>query len=178
MSSPPMLYSMSIPIFIRQLKSLRQFLQKGENWLKENGHPESKLIEARLAPDMHPLPFQIQTCTDDSFKLLTRMLNAKVTFPPREETTFAGLYARIDKALSVLEDVKPEKFEGLEGKEIRFRAGPYEVKYDGVTYLQEVALANFLFHASIAYALLRKEGVPLGKFDFIGGPSKGMEKVE
>lgn len=48
-----MLYSMSIPIFIRQLKSLRQFLQKGENWLKENGHPESKLIEARLAPDMH-----------------------------------------------------------------------------------------------------------------------------
>lgn len=70
------------------------------------------------------------------------MLDAEVTFAPREETTFAGLYARIGNALSVLEDVKPEKFEGLEGKEIKFRAGPYEVKYDGVTYLQEVALAN------------------------------------
>ncbi|KAM3423310.1 hypothetical protein BST61_g749 [Cercospora zeina] len=163
MSTPPMLYSMSIPIFIRQLKSLRQFLQKGENWLEENDHPETQLIEARLAPDMH---------------LLTRMLGADVTFPPREETTFAGLYARIDNAVAVLEDVRPERFEGLEGKEIKFRAGPYEVRYDGVTFLQEVALANFLFHETIAYALLRKEGVPLGKFDFIGGHSKGMEKVE
>ncbi|USW53442.1 hypothetical protein Slin15195_G067610 [Septoria linicola] len=174
----PWLYEMSVVIFIRKLKTLRQVLEKGEKWLKDNDLPESILIESRLTPDMHPLRFQVQTCCDDSEKLLRRMIDAKIEVPPREEKTFAELYARIEKALSWLESAKAEDFEGIEEKDIVFSAGPYQVKYDGKTYVQEVALPNFLFHDTIAYALLRKEGVPLGKFDFVGLPSKGMEKKE
>lgn len=70
------------------------------------------------------------------------MIDAKIEVQPREEKTFAELYARIEKALSWLESAKPEDFEGIEEKDIVFSAGPYQVKYDGKTYVQEVALPN------------------------------------
>ena len=138
----PILYDMGVGIFIRQLKSLREILEKGESWLKEKDLPEETLIESRLAPDMFPLKFQVQTCCDDSAKLLNRMIDAKIEVPLRDEKTFAELYARIERALSWLEGVKPEAFEGKEGKDIRFMSGPAEVRFDGWTYLQEIALPN------------------------------------
>ncbi|GAB7346001.1 hypothetical protein MBLNU457_4775t1 [Dothideomycetes sp. NU457] len=174
----PALYEASVVIFIRQLNLLRDILNKGAKWCQENGHSEDKLLQSRLADDMNPLTFQVQSCCDDSAKLFNRLLDRNEEQAPRTETTFAELHCRIDKALALLQSVDPADFEGKESKTILWVAGPITGTYDGWTYVQEVAVPNFLFHKTTAYALLRKEGVKLGKFDFIGVPSKGMTVMQ
>jgi len=88
------------------------------------------------------LTFQIQSCCDDCPKLLNRLLDKNQEIAPRDETTFAQLHTRIDKALDLLRGVAPSDFEGIEEKDILWVAGPMEAKYDGWTYIQEVALPN------------------------------------
>jgi len=89
-----------------------------------------------------PLTFQVQSCCDDSTKLLHRLLDRNLDLSPRDETTFAQLHVRIDKALDLLKSVAAADFEGKEEKDILWVAGPMEAKYDGWTYVQEVALPN------------------------------------
>jgi len=138
----PALYEASVVVFIRQLNILREILNKGVEWCQENGHSEDKLLQSRLAPDMNPLTFQVQTCCDDSAKLLNRLLDLNEPQAPREETAFAELYSRIDKALALLQSVDPADFGGKEEKTIIWEAGSIEARFDGWTYIQEVALPN------------------------------------
>ena len=83
------------------------------------------------------------------------------------ETTFAQFYERIQKTIDLLKTTNPDDFKGKESKEVSLFGG--QRKMDAVTYLQTFGLPNFFFHVTTAYAILRKEGVPVGKLDFLGG---------
>ena len=85
------------------------------------------------------------------------------------ETTFPELKARIAKTLDFIATVKPEQIDGSEGRDISLKAGPRELSFKGQDYLLFFALPNFYFHVTTAYAILRHNGVPIGKLDFLGG---------
>nr|POE75787.1 hypothetical protein CFP56_67806 [Quercus suber] len=173
--APLNIYDITVPMLMRHLESLRAVLAKGSEWATKEGKNETELVEKRLVPDMLPLAFQVQTCCNVSVKLLARVGDIETPSIPDNETTFLEFDARIAKTLEILKNAKPADFEGKEHKEISFKAGPAMLHFDGMGYVQEFCLPNFFFHKTMAYALLRQAGVSIGKFDFLGKPTKGME---
>ena len=162
------LYDISVPVFIRALRNLDAFLQKGADWFAEQGRPESELITARLIEDMHPLTAQIQRASDSAKGVVARLTGAEVPAMPDDEQTIADLRARIAKTIAVLESARREDFEGTEDKPVEIWTPKAALLFNGRSYVMEFAIPNVFFHVTAAYALLRKEGVPIGKVDYIG----------
>ena len=162
------LYDVSIPVFIRMLRNLDAILQKGADWFAEQGRPESELTGARLIEDMHPLTAQIQRVSDTAKGVVARLTGAEVPGMPDEEQSIADLRARIAKTIAVLEGARREDFEGTEDKPIEIWTPKASLLFNGKSYIFDFAIPNFFFHVTTAYALLRKEGVPVGKVDYIG----------
>ena len=119
---------------------------------------------------MNPLSFQIQICSNTAKGICHRVAGLPEVPMADDETTLEQLYTRINRTLEVLREAegKKEAFEGKEGSEVVMKAGGKEWKFTGLGYLQEFALANFWFHMVTAYNILRKEGVPVGKMDYLG----------
>lgn len=166
---PPSLYDFSIPVMTRSLRNLSTLLDIATDHCSSSGVSHSTLISARLIPDMNPLPFQIQSASDTARGVAFRLGGHPRTPMADTESTFAELQERISKTLDVLSNVKREAFEGKEEQiiEIRTAGGHFEMK--GLEYLQEFALPNFFFHVVTAYDILRANGVPVGKQDYLGG---------
>jgi len=162
------MYQASVPVFVRALSNLKHVLQKGEAHATEKGYAPEVLLQARLFPDMLPLVRQVQIATDMCKNGIARLAGVEPVPFPDEETTFAELYARIDRALTVLQSFDAVQIDGSEGRPVSFmtRANG-EMKFDGQGYLLGFVLPNLYFHSSIIYALLREAGVPLGKADFL-----------
>lgn len=159
------LYDVTVPPFIHQLKALRDYLKKGEAHFAGN---EQKLLDSRLIADMQALPYQIQRVSDVAKGVAVRVAKVEPVVMEDNEKTFLELYDRIQKTIDVLEKVDPHSMDGMEDKEIVMNFGPAEKKFTGKQFVLGFAVPNFYFHATTAYALLRKEGVPLGKSDFMG----------
>ncbi|KAK5726800.1 hypothetical protein LTR15_002689 [Elasticomyces elasticus] len=166
----PSLYDMSIPLFLHALTNQLAILHKAESHCLDNNIPLSTLLEARLAPDMQPLPFQIQGISNTSKNSAVRVAGVEVESWPDDETTFPQLYARIERTIAFLETVDSSAFEGKEDAEVVIKTGAAfgDLRFTGLTYLQNFALPNFFFHQTVSYALLRHQGIPLGKFDYLG----------
>jgi len=162
------LYDVSVPVFIRALRNMDKFLQKGADWFAEQGRPESELTGARLIDDMHPLTAQIQRASDSAKGVVARLTGAEVPAMPDDEQTIADLRARIAKTIVVLESARREDFEGTEDKPVEIWTPKAALLFNGRSYVMEFAIPNVFFHVTAAYALLRKEGVPIGKVDYIG----------
>ena len=162
------MYQASVPVFVRQLKALSTLLAKGEAFAAEQGIAPADLIDARLAPDMHPLARQVQIASD-SAKGVGRLAEAEVPSFPDTETSFAELQARIANTIAFIEGLPADAFEGSETRTVVLKAGGRELSFTGETFLLHVALPNFLFHVTTAYAILRHKGVALGKMDYLGG---------
>jgi uncharacterized protein len=169
---PITLYDTSVPAFIRGLTSLSHILTVAEKYFKENSISEDEIMTARLAPDMLPFPFQIQTVSNSSKNALVRVAGTTAVPMEDNEKTFAELQERIKKTLEILEGVDAKAFEGAEEKEVVMKVGGQEKKFTGLRYLTGFALPTFYFHISIAYAILRSKGVPLGKLDYLAGGQK------
>ena len=88
-----------------------------------------------------------------------------------EETTLGELKARIDQTIAWIEGVPPAAFDGAETREVAFKAGPYDLKFDGLSYLLGFATPNFFFHVTTAYGILRMKGVQIGKLDYLTPPA-------
>lgn len=170
----PTLYRASVPVFIKTLQNLKQILEKGVAYAKAKNIEETVLLEAKLAPDMFNLSRQVQIASDNAKGISARLAGLE---PPKMEDTeksFAELMTRIEKTIEFLESLPPESFEGGETRKIPF---PYiEGKYMlGDEALLQSYLPNFFFHTVTAYDILRREGVELGKADYIGDlPLKDM----
>jgi uncharacterized protein len=162
------LYDFTVPIFIRVLTNLDACLKKGEEWAKEKGISADELCEARLIEDMRPLAFQIQVASNTAKNTVVRVAGTTAVPMEDDETTMAQLHERIQKTLDVLKDVKREEFEGKHDVTVHIKNARVERDVTGLQYLQGFALANFFFHVSTAYGILRAKGVPLGKFDYLG----------
>jgi len=157
------LYSVSIPPVVNGLRILSQLLKKGQEHAAAGQVTEDKLAAARLVEDMKPLTYQIQRISDTAKGVAVRLGGVAPVPMADTETNFPEMYERIQKTLTVLETVKPEMVNGKESIEISFG----DRKFSGEDYVVKYALPNFYFHLVTAYSLLRMEGVPVGKNDYL-----------
>jgi hypothetical protein len=162
------LHAASAPQLVNNLKALSGFLAKAEENAKARNFDVAVLLQARLAPDMLPLARQVQMTSDHAKFTLARLGGVDAPSFPDTESTVAELQERIAKTIAFVESVPAANVDGAVDREIAFKAGPMELKFKGGEYLSRWALPNFYFHMTTAYAILRANGVPLGKIDFLG----------
>jgi hypothetical protein len=163
------MYHASVPVFIRGLQNLSKFLAKAHDNAATRKIDFAVLINARLAPDMHPLARQIQIATDMVKNGAARLAAADIPSYPDTETTYEELQARIAKTVAFLESFKEPQFEGSEDRQIVLKFPHGEMTFSGADYLTGFVLPNLYFHTTTTFAILRHNGVPLGKMDFMGG---------
>lgn len=161
------MHAVSAPVFVRMLKNLSAMLAKAEQQAKTRGYDPSVLLNARLAPDMFPLTRQVQIATDHAKGCMARLAGHAPEAIEDTETTIPQLQARIQKVIALVEAYKTEQLDGAETREVTVKIPNADLKFSGLDYVNQWALPNFYFHASIAYAILRHNGVELGKRDFL-----------
>ncbi|MET0540803.1 MAG: DUF1993 domain-containing protein [Variovorax sp.] len=162
------IYDASVTVFLHNLKQLSHLLDKGEAHAKEKGIDPATLVNAKLAEDMRPLSFQIQSASDASKLAVVRLTGTKAPSFPDTETTFAELQKRIADTREYLQSVPREAFVGSEDRKFMMKVGPGEMEFTGQPYLLHFALPNFFFHVTTAYDILRHNGVQIGKRDYLG----------
>jgi len=162
------MYQASIPVFVRGLKNLSTILTKAEGYATEKKIEPAVLINARLFPDMFPLSRQVQIACDSAKGCAARLAGVEVPSHPDTETAFPELQARVKKTIDFIQSVDAKKIDGSEGRDISLKAGPRELKFKGQGYLLTFVLPNFYFHTTAAYAILRHNGLNIGKMDFLG----------
>ena len=162
------MYAASVPVFKQMLNSLSALLQKADAHATEKKIDPNALLQARLFPDMFPLTRQVMIAADFAKGACARLAGVEVPKYEDTEQTFAELQARIAKTLAFIETLRAEQIDGSEAREINTSAGPNSKTFNGQTYLVHYALPQFLFHATTAYAILRHNGVEVGKRDFMG----------
>lgn len=165
---PLTIYNLSVPAFTRGFSALSVLLDKAEAFAAEKGMPLAGLIDARLAPDMLSLAGQIQRASDTAKNAIGRLTALEAPRFPDEEQSFADLRERIAKTVAFIETAKPEDFDGSETRDVTLSFPNLKVTFSGADYLLQFVLPNFYFHVTTAYDILRHEGVPIGKGDFIG----------
>ena len=166
---PFTIYDASIPPMTRSLENLAKIMDKAVAQAKAEDKPLSSLLEARLAPDMHPFPFQIQSASDAAKGCAARLAGIDAPSMPDTETTFPELQARLQKTIDFLATVKADQLKGAEDREIVLKFPNGEFKFTGKDFVANFALPNFFFHVTTAYAILRHKGINIGKMDFLGG---------
>jgi hypothetical protein len=160
--------SACVPLFQQYLGVLSDLLAKAEAHAAARKIDPGALLGARLYPDMYPVIAQVQFSCDFAKGAVARL--AGIENPPfaDSETTFAQLHERIERTLAFIASVDPAKIDGSEARPVSLKFGSLELAAAGQDYLVGFALPSFLFHVSIAYALLRHSGVEIGKLDFLG----------
>jgi hypothetical protein len=163
------LYDASIPVFKQMLGGLAEILAKAEAHAAEKKIEPAALLQARLFPDMFPLARQIQIACDFARGVSTRLAGAEVPVYEDKEQTFGELKALIAKTVAYIDGFKPAQLEGSAQREIVTRPGtPKERRFSGQAYLLSYGLPQFFFHVTTAYALLRHNGIEIGKRDYMG----------
>ena len=156
--------TLSTSMFLRGLNVLSGLIDRAI----ESGLDEATVMEARLAPDMKPFPDQIRMASFSARSCIARLTDQPW---PRTEDTEAGLAelkATVALSIAFIEGAEAAAFAGGETRRIELRFPGVELNFEGQGYLTSFALPNFYFHLSMAYALLRQAGVPLGKRDYLG----------
>jgi hypothetical protein len=161
------LYNQIIPPVTQTLKNLGAWLEKAEAHAKTKGFDPAILLAARLAPDQYPLGRQIQAACDAGKFLAARLAAKDPPKHPDTEVTFEDFKARVASAMAFVTSITEADFAGAETRVVPLAFMPGKGMH-GATYASEMALPNFFFHATHAYAILRHNGVPLGKQDYIG----------
>lgn len=162
------MYSASIPTFLHGLSNLSEILKKGAAFTKERKIEPSVLVNARLAPDMFPLAKQVQITTDVVKGYAARISGSENPKFEDNETNFEELQARIAKTVVFLKSIDEKKVVGSEKRDIALKVGGNDLKFDGQSYLLHFVIPNFYFHITTTYAILRHNGVAVGKADFLG----------
>ena len=164
---PFSMYQASVPAFQRTLAATSAILDKAESYAEARKIDPSALLTARLYPDMFHFTKQVQLVSDFSKGPSARLAGVEVPSYADTESTFDELRARLAKTVAFISGLKPEQFEGAEDREISLKIGGQAMSFTGQEYLIGLALPNFSFHATTAYAILRHNGLELGKRDFI-----------
>jgi uncharacterized protein len=162
------MYSASVPVFTQLLTALSAILKKAEDHCAAKKIDPAVLVGGRLSPDMFALARQIQIATDHAKGAPARLAGKEVPSYADTETTFAELQARIAKTLAFIAAFKPAEIDGSEEKTITVTHGSNSSTFKGEEYLLHFAMPNFYFHVTMAYAILRHNGVEIGKRDFLG----------
>ena len=162
------MYNVSIPVFTLTLTNLSAILDKAASYAETKKVDPKAMPQARLIADMLPLSAQIQIACDTAKGAAARLAGVDVPKHEDTEATLPELKARVAKTLDFIKTIKPEQVQGSETREIVLQFPQTTLKFTGINYLTNFVLPNFFFHVTMAYALLRKNGVDLGKRDFLG----------
>ncbi|AMO21557.1 DUF1993 family protein [Ramlibacter solisilvae] len=162
--------SASLPIFRTALENLAHILDKGAAHAEARKFDPTVLLQYRLAPDMLPFARQIQIACDGPKNGAARIAGIEAPRYEDNEASFPELKARIQKTLDWLATVPADKMDGTEDKEITFPVGRDKTRtMKAEAYLKHWVLPNMFFHITTAYAILRHNGVELGKADYLAG---------
>lgn len=161
------MYDFTVPVLTSALTNLSKQIDKAVTYSETKKFDNKQLAESRLIADMLPFAAQVQICCDNA-KGACRLAGIDPPKHEDNEKNLAELKARIAKTLEFLGTLKPAQFANSEDKEIVLKFPSITFKFTGKDYVSRFLLPNFFFHASMAYALLRTNGVELGKGDFLG----------
>jgi hypothetical protein len=160
------LYDVSIPLYINGLQNLLAIIDKSR---AHAGEAIEGWLEARLIADMHPLARQIQMVSDAAKGGAARLAGQEPPSMPDTETTLDDLRARLEKTLAFVESIRPDQVNGREGETVELKFPNGSMSFTAKDFLLNFSLPNFYFHLVTTYGLLRKEGAPIGKMDFLAG---------
>jgi hypothetical protein len=164
-------YDAVVPSNLQILRAVDALLGKAEAFCAEHSRAESDLIDARLAPDMLPFGYQVKCCAAHSVGAIAGV-KAGLFAPDLTPwpTDFAGLHAAIQGAIAELSALDAAEFEAMCENDTLFAFGEMKLPFTGANFLLSFSQPNFYFHATTAYAILRAQGVKVGKGDFLGMP--------
>jgi|SRR5450631_3662765 hypothetical protein len=162
------MHSASVPIFVRMLGNMTAWLDKAEAHATARKFDTTVYLAARLAPDMLPFTKQIQIACDAVKFGVARLAGVEAPKFEDDEASFTDLRARIAKTLDFVQSVPASRIDGTEAKDVVVPRRDGSMTLKGEAYLKHFVLPNFFFHVTTTYALLRHNGVDLGKADFLG----------
>lgn len=162
------MYAMTVESFVPMLGNLSAILEKAAAYAAAKKFDPRVLVEARLAPDMFPLSRQIQIACDMAKNGVARLAGQEAPRFEDNETTLEELQARIEKTIGYVKSIPASALEGAEDRDITIPLRDRTLEMKGLPFLQKWAIPNFYFHVTTAYAILRHNGVDLGKRDFLG----------
>ena len=163
------MYSTSVPVFKQMLGSLQTILQKAQVHAAEKKIEDQVFLQARLAPDMFNLIRQVQIAADFAKGVSARLAGVAVPDYQDTENSFEELQTRLSTTIDFISSLDAAQFEDSESREIVLRPGtPKEKKLMGNAYLLSYGLPQFFFHVTTTYAILRHNGIELGKRDYMG----------
>ncbi|TWC28963.1 hypothetical protein FBY03_1325 [Pseudomonas sp. SJZ079] len=162
------MYQASIPVFTRQLNNLSTILGLAAAHAEAKKIDPSVFLNARLAPDMFPLSRQVQIACDGVKGGAALLAGIEAPSYADDETSFAELQARIAKTLAFLQGVSATQIDGSEERTVTLKRRDKETHFQGQAFLLDHVMPNFYFHLTTAYAILRHNGVEIGKRDFLG----------
>lgn len=163
------LYAASVPVFKQMLGSVSALLTTAEAHAEARKIDPTVFLQARLFPDMFPLLRQVQIASDFARGVCARLAGVDVPKYEDTEQSFAELQALLSKTLAFLESFTPAQIDGNEERDIITRPGtPKERKFKGQDYLLSYGIPQFFFHITTTYAILRNNGVEVGKKDYMG----------
>jgi hypothetical protein len=164
------MYQASVPRLINSMRNLSSILDKTQAYIDAKKIDPAALLQFRLFPDMLNLTRQIQIATDTAKGVVARLAGVEIPAYEDNETSVAELQARIAKTIAFIEEFTPAQIDGTEDKAIVTKRGDKETHYTGIQFLLGHAIPNVYFHVSIAFAILRHNGVEIGKRDYLGKP--------
>lgn len=164
------MYQASAPRLINSMRNLSTILDKTQIYIDTKKIDPAALLQFRLFPDMLNLTRQIQIASDTAKGVVARLAGVDIPVYEDNETSVAELQARIAKTITFIEGFTPAQLDGTEDKAIVTKRGDKETHYTGMQFLLGHAIPNVYFHVSIAFAILRHNGVEIGKRDYLGKP--------
>jgi uncharacterized protein len=162
------LYDVTVPVFTLALTNLSKQIDKAIAYTETKKLDGKALADARLIADMLPFTAQVQIASDNAKGAVARLAGIEPPKHEDNEKTLPELKARVAKTLDFIATVKKEQFSGAETRDVVLKFPQLTLNFKGQDYVTKFALPNFYFHATMAYAILRKNGVELGKGDFLG----------
>jgi hypothetical protein len=163
------LYDATVANYLQILGAASAFLDKSLGFFREKGIDPAGVVEARLAPDMQPLRFQVVSLVHHSRGAMEGAKSG-VFVPPsgKQDLDYAALQALVTEARDELSALTREAVDALIGRDVTFKVGDRAVPFTAEGFLMSFSLPNFFFHTTTAYDILRHSGAPLGKRDFMG----------
>ena len=164
------MFQASVPRLINVLNNLSHILDKAQTHIDAKKLDATALIQFRLFPDMLNFTRQVQIASDTANGVVARLAGVDIPVYEDNEQSIADLKARIAKTIDFIQGFKSEQIDGTEDKDIIVKRGEKETHYKGMQFLLGHAIPNVYFHTTTAYAILRHNGVEVGKRDYLGNP--------
>jgi uncharacterized protein len=162
------MYQASVPRIVNMLINLDHLLDKAQSHIDTKKFSEAALTQFRLYPDMFPLIRQVQIACDTAKAVVARLAGVDIPAYEDTEVSIADLKQRIAKTIAFIQGFSAAQIDGTEDKDIVTKRGETETHYKGMQFLLNHAMPNVYFHVTTVYAILRHNGVEIGKRDYLG----------